>query len=72
MRRTGIGKDRRRGDRAQQGRVGRVVVVGIVRFQNGEGVEVEKSRDWFGGDYPVLLRPTSRETPGEFFFFWKV
>ncbi len=51
MRGPGIGKDEGRGDRAQQGRVGRVFIVGIVRFQSGEGVEVEKTKDWFGGDY---------------------
>jgi hypothetical protein len=49
MRSTGIGKDGGRGDRAQQGRVERGFVVGIVRFQSGEGVEVGETEDWFGG-----------------------
>jgi hypothetical protein len=36
-----------RSDRAQQGRVKRVFIVGIVRFQSDEGVEVGETRDWF-------------------------
>ncbi len=42
---SGGGEDGRRGDRTQQGRV-TVVVVGIVRFQRGEGVRVRETRDW--------------------------
>ncbi len=41
---SGGGKDGRRGDRTQQGRVVTGVVVGIVRFQRGEGVRVRKTR----------------------------
>ena len=43
---AGVGKDGRRGDRAQQGSMVTVVVVGIVRFQRGEGVRVRETRDW--------------------------
>ena len=43
---AGVGKDGRRDDRAQQGSMVRVVVVGIVRFQRGEGVGVRKTRGW--------------------------
>ncbi len=44
---AGVGKDGRRGDRTQQGSMMTVVVVGIVRFQRGEGVvSVRKTRDW--------------------------
>ncbi len=35
-----IGEDARRGDRTQKGSMVTVVVVGIVRFQRGEGVGV--------------------------------
>ncbi len=48
MRSAGIGEDGRRGGGAQQGRVNRVFIVGIARFQSGEGVEVGETRDWFG------------------------
>ena len=41
---TGVGDDGGRGDRAQQGSVRRVFIVRIVKFQNGEGVEVGKTR----------------------------
>ncbi len=37
---SGVGKDGRRGDRTQQGNMVTGVVVGIVRFQRGEGVRV--------------------------------
>ena len=40
---AGVGKDGRRDDRAQQGSMVRVVVVGIVRFQRGEGVRVRET-----------------------------
>ncbi len=44
---SGVGEDGRRGDRTQQGSiVVTVVVVGIVRFQRGEGVRVKETRDW--------------------------
>ena len=43
---AGVGEDGGRGDRAQQGRMMTVVVVGIVRFQRGEGVGVEEARGW--------------------------
>ena len=43
---TGVGEDGGRGDRAQQGRMMTVVVVGIVRFQRGEGVGVRKATSW--------------------------
>ena len=43
---TGVGEDGGRGDRAQQGSMMTVVVVGIVRFQRGEGVGVRKTRAW--------------------------
>ncbi len=43
---AGVGKDGRRGDRTQQGSMATVVVVGIVRFQRGEGVRVRETRDW--------------------------
>ncbi len=35
---VGVGEDGRRGDRTQQGSMMTVVVVGIVKFQRGEGV----------------------------------
>ncbi len=41
---AGVGKDGRRGDRAQQGSMVTVVVVGIVRLQRGEGVRVRETR----------------------------
>jgi hypothetical protein len=41
---TGVGEDGGRSDRAQQGSMLTVVVVGIVRFQRGEGVGVRKAR----------------------------
>jgi hypothetical protein len=37
---AGVGKDGGRGDRTQQGSMVTIVVVGIVRFQRGEGVTV--------------------------------
>ncbi len=43
---VGVGEDEGRGDRAQQGSMMTVVVVGIVRFQRGEGVGVRKTRGW--------------------------
>jgi hypothetical protein len=43
---SGVGKDGRRGDRTQQRSIVTVVVVGIVRFQRGEGVRVRETRDW--------------------------
>jgi hypothetical protein len=43
---SGVGKDGRRGDRTQQGRMVTGVVVGIVRFQRGEGVRVRETRGW--------------------------
>ncbi len=43
---TGVGDDGGRGDRAQQGSMMTVVVVGIVRFQRGEGVGVRETRGW--------------------------
>jgi hypothetical protein len=44
---AGVGEDGGRGDRAQQGSMMIVVVVvGIVRFQRGEGVGVRKTRGW--------------------------
>ncbi len=48
MRSTGVGKDGWRGERAQQGRLKRVFIVGIVRLQSGEEVEVGEMRDGFG------------------------
>ncbi len=42
---AGVGEDGRRGDRTQQGSMMTVVVVGIVRFQRGEGVRVTETRD---------------------------
>ena len=47
---AGVGKDGRRDDRAQQGSMVRVVVVGIVRFQRGEGVRVRETRVRWGRD----------------------
>ncbi len=41
---AGVGEDGGGGDRAQQGSMVIVVVVGIVRFQRGEGVGVRKTR----------------------------
>ncbi len=64
MRGTEIGKDEERGDRTQQGRVGRVFVVVIVRFQSGEGVKVRKTGDWFGGDYGREKRKGSMREGG--------
>ncbi len=49
MRCTGIGKDERGSNRTKQGSMGRVIV-GIVRFQRGEGIGVKEPRDWFGGN----------------------
>ena len=43
---TGVGEDRGRGDRAQQGSMMTGVVIGIVRFQRGEGVGVREARGW--------------------------
>ncbi len=43
---AGVGKDRGRGDRAQQESMMTVVLVGIVRFQRGEGVGVRETRGW--------------------------
>ena len=43
---TGVGEDGGRADRAQQGSMMTVVVVGIVRFQRGEGVGVRETRGW--------------------------
>ncbi len=43
---TGVGKDGGRDDRAQQGRVMTGVVIGIIRFQRGEGVGVRETRSW--------------------------
>jgi hypothetical protein len=40
---TGVGKDRGRDDRAQQGSMMTGVVIGIVRFQRGEGVGVREA-----------------------------
>ncbi len=42
---AGVGEDRRRGDRTQQGSMVTVVVV-IIRFQRGEGVRIREARDW--------------------------
>ncbi len=43
---TGVGKDRGRDYRAQQGSMITGVVIGIVRFQRGEGVGVREARGW--------------------------
>ena len=43
---TGVGEDGERSDRAQQGSIMIVVLVGIVRFQRGEGVGVREARGW--------------------------
>ena len=43
---AGVGEDGGRGDRTQQGSMVTVVIVGIVRFQRGEGVGVRKTRGW--------------------------
>ncbi len=43
---AGVGEDGGRGDRSQQESMITVVVVGIVRFQRGEGVRVRETRDW--------------------------
>ena len=40
---AGVGKDRGRDDRAQQGSMMTGVVIGIVRFQCGEGVGVREA-----------------------------
>jgi hypothetical protein len=42
---SGVGEDGKRGDKTQQGSMLIVVVVGIVRFQRGEGVWVRETRD---------------------------
>ncbi len=47
----GVSKDGGRGDRTQQGSMVTVVVVGIIRFQHGEGVRVRETRDWGLRDY---------------------
>ena len=47
---AGVSEDGRRGDRTQQGSMVTVVVVGIVRFQRGEGVRVRETRDWWRRD----------------------
>ena len=43
---TAVGEDRGWGDRAQQGSMMTGVVIGIVRFQRGEGVGVREARGW--------------------------
>ncbi len=43
---SGVGKDRKGGDRTQQGNILTGVVVGIIRFQRGEGVRVREMRGW--------------------------
>ena len=43
---TGVGEDGGRDDRAQQGSMMTGVVIGIVRFQCGEGVGVREARGW--------------------------
>ncbi len=43
---AGVGEDGGRGDRTEQGSMVTVVVVGIVRFQRGEGVGVRETRNW--------------------------
>ncbi len=43
---AGVDEYGRKGDRTQQGSMVTVVVVGIVRFQRGEGVRVRETRDW--------------------------
>ncbi len=43
---TGVGEDGGRDDRAQQGSMMAGVVIGIVRFQRGEGVGVRETRSW--------------------------
>ena len=43
---TGVGKDRGRDDRAQQGSMMTGVVIGIVGFQRGERVGVREKRNW--------------------------
>ncbi len=43
---TGVGEDGGRGDRAQPRSMMTVVIVGIVRFQRGEGVGVRETRGW--------------------------
>ncbi len=43
---AGVGEDGGGGDRAQQGSMVIVIVVGIVRFQRSEGVGVRKTRGW--------------------------
>ncbi len=48
---AGVGEDGGRGDRTQQGSIVTIVVVGIVRFQCGEGIRVRETRDWEGRDY---------------------
>ncbi len=43
---AGVGEDGGRDDRAQQGSRMTGVVIGIVRFQRGEGVGLREARDW--------------------------
>ena len=43
---TGVGQDRGRDDRAQQGSMMTGVVIGLVRVQRGEGVGVREARGW--------------------------
>jgi hypothetical protein len=43
---AGVGEDGGWGDRAQQGSMMTVVVVGIARFQRGERVGVRETRGW--------------------------
>ncbi len=43
---AGVGEDGRRGDKTQQGSMVTDVIVGIVRFQRGEGFGVRETRDW--------------------------
>ena len=51
---AGVGKDGRRGNRTQQGSmVTVVVVVGIVKFQRGEGVRVNE-RNETGEDETIV------------------
>jgi hypothetical protein len=65
MRSAGIGEDGRRDNGTQQGMVGGVVV-GIVRFQRGEGVRVREPRGWRGGHYSREKREDGmREGVGE-------
>ncbi len=43
---AGVSEDGRGDDGTQQGSMVTVAVVGIVRFQRGEGVRVRETRDW--------------------------